>query len=412
MKNFFRDQRGGVVILSAMLFPTLLGFSALSVDVANLYYNKTKIQMAAEAAALGAVLSLPNTTAATTQALDLLGKNAPTNFGTLSTSQDITTGYWNASTKTFTAGAGSVNAVKVVTHRSVANGNPVQTYFGKFVGSPQVDLSAQSIAVRFSGACVRVLDPSASQAFYDSGNGSVTMNCPLQINSSSSNAARTQGSSSVSASEICITGSYSGNGWSPTPKTGCTPISDPLAGIPEPSMPPASCGAPNSSGVMASNCVITGSVSFSGSVTLQSGTYYLRSANVTVSNNSTLTGSGVMIFVDQNSTLSLLGGGTISLSAATSGTYAGILIFQSRSTPVTTTLSIGGGGTLSLNGTLYVPSATLSIGGNGSYSSAANFGYLISDKLTLGGSSNFVFNAFPTSGATPRTLRVHAGLVS
>jgi Flp pilus assembly protein TadG len=412
MKNFLRDQRGGVAILSAMLMPVLLGVSGLSVDVANLYYNKTKIQMAAEAAALGAVLSLPNTTAVTTQALDLVGKNAPTSFGTLSTSQDITTGYWNTTTKTFTAGTASPNAVRVVTHRSAANGNPVRTYFGKFVGSSQVDLNAQSIAVRFSGACVRVLDPSASQAFYDSGNGSVTMNCPLQVNSSSSTAARTQGASSVSASEICITGGYSGNGWSPTPKTGCTPIGDPLAGIPEPSAPSTYCSAPNSSGVMASNCIITGSTTFSGTVTLQSGIYYLRSANVTVSNGTILTGSGVMIFMDQNSTLSLQGGGTISLSSATSGTYAGILIFQSRSTPVATTVSIGGGGTLSLNGTLYVPSATLSIGGNGAYSSTANFGYLIADMLTLGGSSGFVFDAFPTSGATPRTLRVHAGLVS
>lgn len=412
MRRLFSDRRGSVITMAGLMLPVLIGLGAFAVDAGNLYFNKSKVQMAADAAALGAVFALPDATAAATNAIDLVNKNTPTSFGTLSKTQDVTVGLWDASTKSFTPNSANANAVKVTTHRSAANGNPVLTYFGSFVGASQFDVSATSIAVRFGGACVRVLDRTATNAFYVSGNGSTTLNCSLQVDSSATSAARTQGSSSVtSTKEACIVGGYSGNGWSPTPTTGCKVLGDPLASVPEPSAPAAACSLPSGGGTMAGNCTITGTVSASGTINLQSGLYYLKGANLTVSNNAVVTGSGVMFFVDANSTISLGGGGSVSLSAGTSGSYAGILIFQSRSTPVTTAVTIWGGGSLSLNGTLYAPSATLNLGGNGSYSSTAQFGYLIADKITLGGSSSFVFNAFPTTGANPRTLRVHAGLV-
>lgn len=412
MTKFFRDRQGSVLIMIALTLPVLFGVLAFAVDLSNLYYNKNKIQMVADAAALGAVLSLPDQSAVATSALALVTQNAPSNFGTLAKTADVQLGIWNSTTRTFSVSSISPNAVQVLTHRTVAYGNPVTTYFGKFVGSPQLEVNAKSIAVRFGGACVRVLDPTATNAFFESGNGAATMNCPMQVNSSATSAARLQGSSSLTTtSTVCIVGGYSGNNWSPAPQTGCKSLADPLASVPEPTEPATACSVPSSSGTMTGDCTMSGTVSFGGAVTMQSGLYYLKNANVKVSNSSSLSGSGVIIFVDANSTLSLGGGGAISISAPTSGTYAGVLIFQSRSTPVATTLSINAGGSLSLNGTLYAPSATLSLGGNGEYSSSAQFGYLIADKLTLGGSSTFQFNAFPTS-SSPRTLRIHTGLVT
>ena len=147
----------------------------------------------------------------------------------------------------------------------------------------------------------------------------------------------------------------------------------------------------------------------SGNVTLQPGVYYLKGGNLTVSSSSNITGSGVTIFLDKNSTLNLNGGGTISLTAPTSGTYTGMVIFVSRSAPITKTLSLGGGGTLLLNGTVYAPTVPLSMSGNSSYTTKV--GYVIVDKLSFGGSSSFTFNGFPTSGVTPKTLTIHASLV-
>lgn len=47
-----RDERGAVSTVVALLMVPLLGFAALSVDVANLYLNRTQLQSGADAAAL------------------------------------------------------------------------------------------------------------------------------------------------------------------------------------------------------------------------------------------------------------------------------------------------------------------------------------------------------------------------
>ncbi|GAC1329893.1 MAG: pilus assembly protein TadG-related protein [Beijerinckiaceae bacterium] len=393
--------------------PVVLAGTAFAIDLSYVYYNKSRIQQAADAGALAAVLALPNTGTAGTQALQLVSSNTPTSFGTLSTNADVTFGTWDASTKTFTISAANQNAVQVKTHRTVANGNPILTFFGKFVGAPYVEVNATGTAVRFGGACVRVLDPSAAPAFTNGGSGKVSLDCALQVNSSSANAAQSQGSSTISTSSTCVSGGYTGTGWSPTPTIGCKVLADPLASIPEPAAP-TSCTVNNptvSSGTLNSNCTYTGTVSLSGSVTLQSGLLYFKNATINVSSSTNINGTGVTMFLDANSTLSLTGNGTISLSAPTSGTYAGLLIFQSRSTPVSHTLTIWGNGTMSLNGTLYAPSATLSMGGNATLIET-KVGYVIADKLSLAGSSDLKFNAFQSSGVTPPTLAVHAALVN
>ena len=108
---------------------------------------------------------------------------------------------------------------------------------------------------------------------------------------------------------------------------------------------------------------------------------------------------------------SLNGTGTISLSAATEGSYKGILIFQSRSTPSNRVLSLGGSGTLSLNGTLYAPSSELQLSGNSTYANATKVGFAIARTMSVGGSGDFTFNSFPTSGLNPKSMLPHASLV-
>jgi Flp pilus assembly protein TadG len=411
MKRFLRNEKGSIAVLSGFILPIFLAVGAFAIDLSNLYYNRAKIQQAADAAALAAVLTLPNTNSVATQALDLVALNTPPSFGRLSEATDVAVGTWNATTKTFTATNISPNAVQVKTHRTVANGNPVLTYFGKFVGASLLEVNAIGTAVRFGGACVRVLDSSATASFVASGSGKVSLDCALQINSSSTTAAQATGSSSINTSSTCVSGGYTGNGWTPTPTSGCKTLADPLASVPEPAAPSCTVNNPTiSSGTLNSNCTYTGTVSLSGSVTLQPGLLYFKGATINVTGSTNISGTGVTLFLDATSSLSLTGNGTITLSAPTSGTYSGLLLFQSRSTPVSNTLTIWGNGTMSLNGTLYVPSATLNMGGNATLVET-KVGYVIADKLTLSGSSDLKFNAFQSSGVTPPTLAVHAALV-
>lgn len=58
MKSFFHrlrgDQSGVVVILAALSMVSIVGFTGFAVDVGNVYYARSKLQAATDAAALAA----------------------------------------------------------------------------------------------------------------------------------------------------------------------------------------------------------------------------------------------------------------------------------------------------------------------------------------------------------------------
>ncbi|ACA20187.1 conserved hypothetical protein [Methylobacterium sp. 4-46] len=408
---FAAHKQGGASIIGLFGMLIAVGFAAVAIDSGNLYYSKLKLQKIADAAALGAVMALPTSSSVMAAALDLVSKNTPVGFGTVSTSADIQIGVYDPSSKTFTPSAIGQNAVQVTTRRSSAYGNAVLTYVAGILGVSSVDMAASSVAVKYGGACVMVLEPASAGSLQTKGSSALQTNCPIQVNSSSATAARTGGSSSITASQICVVGNYSGTGFSPWPKINCPSLVDPLANVPEPAQPVCTVNNPSiSSGVFPTNCTYSGTVSLSGNVTLQSGLYYFKSANISVTGSTSITGSGLTIFLDKDSTLNLSGSGTITLTAQNSGDQAGILIFQSRSTPANVSVSLGGTGDMALNGTLYAPSAILSFGGNSTYTGTSKYGYAIAAQILTGGSGIFAFNAFPSSSINPPTLKAHAGL--
>lgn len=59
MKRFFRDDSGQALALVALSMSVLLGFAALALDIGGLIYQKARMQKAADAAALAAVMELP-----------------------------------------------------------------------------------------------------------------------------------------------------------------------------------------------------------------------------------------------------------------------------------------------------------------------------------------------------------------
>ncbi len=110
--------------------------------------------------------------------------------------------------------------------------------------------------------------------------------------------------------------------------------------------------------------IYNGGVSIGGgmTVTMAPGTYYMKGGGFSVANGATLTGSGVMIYLDSGGgQLSFQGGGNITLSAPTTGTYSGVLVFQDRAN--TSTISIANGSTSNMTGTIYAPSAPVTFAG-------------------------------------------------
>lgn len=417
MRRLLRDRSGQITVLASLLLPIGLGIAALAIDLSTLQLVKHKLKVAADAASLAAVAVLPDTTTALDRALSIAADNAGTGAGTVTAASDVRFGSYNSAAKSFTPGATPANAVQVTASRNQAHGNPVVLAFAKALGWSTPDISVSAVAVRFSPAyCFLVLDPSAPDALSVSGTGRLSVpNCGVQVNSSSATAATVGNNSTAQARSFCIVGGYSGTSFSPKPITKCAAAPDPLADIPEPAQPTAGCyynGLNTGSGMtLPSNVTYCGKITLNGNgdFYLQPGLYYFKNATVELLQNASLVGSGVTIFLDANSTLKFAASGTVNLKAPSSGPYRGLLIFQSRSAAATTTSVVRGSPDILMDGTIYLPTSTLSMTGSGSISDVAKSGYVIAGRVSYNGSVTFNFDAY--SNVLPVGFKYSSGLV-
>ena len=150
LRSLLRGRSGAAAAMFALLTPALLGALGFTIDNGLIRIDRTRLQGAADAAALAGaeVLANPTTVAATAQAM--AGANMPAaSYGTVLAGGDVTNGTWNAATRTFTPVSGIVTptAVQVTTRRAAANGNAHTLLFGPFVGLNSIDLSASAVAV-------------------------------------------------------------------------------------------------------------------------------------------------------------------------------------------------------------------------------------------------------------------------
>jgi Flp pilus assembly protein TadG len=395
--SFLRDERGNILVVAGFVTPLLFGVGAFVIDLGSAYRTKGALQNAADAAALAAALSLPDAAKATTAALDLSAKNTPSDFGQTTKPADVVFGTYDKNTKVFTPSATNINAVRVYAKRTAAHGNASPTYFARVIGASAPDLEAYATAARVGPpACVIAMSPSGN-GLSVAGSGKFSVpNCAVWVNSSASNAATAGNGATASALKFCVVGSYSGQGsFSPTPQTGCTAIADPLSNLPEPS-PGACIWNYNNNGLNANVWPGTYCGSFTvngGGVTLQPGNYYFQNVTVSISSNASLSGSGVFLFLDAGSSFSHTASGSMNLSAPTSGTYAGVVIFHSRQSYKKSN-KITGSPDFILDGTIYMPTHDLTLGGTGTINNVAKAGYVIADTFTYNGSSTFTFDSY------------------
>ena len=131
--------------------------------------------------------------------------------------------------------------------------------------------------------------------------------------------------------------------------------------------------------------VYNGGITLSGSssVTLNPGVYYINGGGINTSGSSSISGNGVFIYNTGGGAINLSGTGSISLSPMTSGTYAGITVFQDRSS--TTGATMSGSGNMSNTGTFYFPDATLTLSGTSGVTAVG--AQIIAKNLTFSGTA-------------------------
>ena len=393
-------RRGYVIVTMLVSLVVLLSFLGLGIDVGYEEYVKTRMQTAADAAAVGGAQEL-RASGSTNLVTAAKGDAAANGFTDGSKGVAITvnnppaTGYSTANS----------SAVEVLISKNVP------TFFMGMIGISSGTVRARAVALLGSGtSCFYALDPSASGAFSVSGGVNVQVNCGIMVDSSSSTAMSVSGGSTATATYIDLTGKATVSGGStvsPAPVTGVAASSDPLASLPKPSVGGCTYTGKSVSGgatVTLSPGTYCAGISISGGskVTFNPGTYILKGGGLSLSGGSTLTGSGVTFFNTAATgygygPISLSGGTTVTLSAPTTGSLAGILFFQDSSVGAGAASSFSGGASAILNGTLYFPTTGLSYSGG----SSSAYTIIVADTVNFSGGATLNNNYSSLPGGSP-----------
>ena len=399
-RRFIEDETGSYVVISALLMPVLVGTAGLGTEVGWWYYKHKNMQSAADSGAVSAATAV-------SAGGDLLSEaNAVTaNYGYANTVSNVTVTVNNPpKTGNYTS---NLQAIEVIVSQ------PQQRLLSALFGSDPVLITARAVALPNAGTgCVLALNSSASPAVNVSGSNQLNLiKCNLYSNSSASPSLNVAGNASVSANQVGVVGDVSGasnitatNGI----KTHMRPISDPYANVTPPLEP--SCtnakitvNANGKTNSLSPGCY-SGNITVNAGATLNlsPGIYYLDGANLSVAGNATITGTGVtLVFTGSGGnwgTASIGSNAIIDLTAPTTGSTKGIVMYGDRNMPAGTAFNLTGGGTQNFGGAIYLPKANLSFsGGNGTSTSCTK---IIADTLTFTGTSNLQVNCSSLGTAT------------
>jgi Flp pilus assembly protein TadG len=434
-----KSEGGQALILAALALVVLLASAGVAVDMGVARYEKRLQQSAADAAALAGASNLTYG-GVTAGALDAAQRDGFADTAT----------YCSASCPS----SGSVGYVQVTVNPGPATGPHAgdpkyveaivtavhQTYFMNIVKIFSDTVTARAVATDLSGGgpgsgCIYTLGPPSSSIEGVNINGSATLNAPTCGVVDNGNFNTKGNKLVVTTSTFGTSGNWlaSGPGGTvtcsetptscPTPSMSAAP--DPLARLTPPCSPCTGGGAISingngnfsGSGVTYSNGVYTispgtySSITITGvaanTVVFSSGIYIINgsSGGITIPGNATISSGpgGVMFYFTNGSTINSNGTPTIQLTAMTSGTYAGILMYQDPNDTNTTGPSLGGNNSSYYYGALYFPKDQLTFYGN---NSSVAVGLVVADSLNLSG--NPTVNVIGTAGLQQHGITVGA----
>lgn len=296
---------------------------------------------------------------------------------------------------------------------SVSATRQIRTAVLGVMGVTQVPVSARSTAQRvYRGPpiCMMALNATASGAISFGGNATfVADGCAVYSNSSSGTAIQGGGSATARAGGFCAVGgvSASGSTLTPTPEAGCDRLADPFQSLAAPATPAATYNnvtvQPNTSQTLSPGTYKSG-LTIKGSATLNPGLYVIN-GSLTISSQANVTGAGVTFFLTGSQAgFTINGGGTIDLSAMTTGPYAGLLIVQDRTANVGNDDKLNGDSGTKLVGGIYLPTQTLTLTGSSGFGQSSGFMPIIADKISVSGNATAHLDTTVMSTATALPL--------
>jgi len=403
-----RDQAGTLVIITALLFPVLLAFMGLSLDVGMIYDWKRREQRAADAAAIGAITEVWR--GGDTDAAKLAGKNdsALNHFDEASTARDITVDInipYNGS---------SIMVEAVITERQVP------TYFMRVLGYDDITVQSRAVAglVKYATGCIHTLNADQRAALVVQGTAVLDAGCEIMVNSNHTSAITVNGGGCLLGSYIGTSGDYAMNGSAncidPPPVTDVATAYDSMSYIQvmEPSVPEEGATEENTDvNITEGEVTLTpgyyygsgggAAISISGGIVhFQEGLYILDSG---LSINSTSVvdvvdsggivamgpgGAGVTFYStnsdgDNWGRFFVAGTADVTFYAPSSGDYEGILFWEDADAPGTPPGHVFAGNADSVfNGAIYTPSSDVAWRGT---NDTVDWTMIIADTIEVSG---------------------------
>jgi Flp pilus assembly protein TadG len=402
------NERGAMLIPLSLTFMAVLLIAGLAMDAGYMEYQRRLLQNATDAASLGALVEK---------------ERGKTDWAQAGISDAALNGFTNGSNSVVVTiqnppVSGSFNGITTAIQAGISKTAP--TFFMPLVNIRTVNLSTAAVSQpgQQTTYCMYALNGSNSRTWQMGGGGSANIGCGLMVNSSSSSALNLDGGGVLKASTIQVVGGYSNSGTlSPTPKTGVSAVTDPLASITQPSF---------------SSCTYTNwqMNSGTGSKTLSPGTYcggitisaqgltatfnpglYIVTGGINWNSQSNVVGSGVTFFFTKGGgsnygQVTISGQVNVNLSAPTTtanGGIPGILMFGDRSWVSTSqNVNINGGSSAKLEGILYFPYTGLIL--TGQTNCNGNYLGIVADNVTVNGGATLnapAPNYSAVSGGSP-----------
>lgn len=387
MKKPSNRQKGAMVALLAIALPVLLGGVGMVIDTGSFYDLRRRVQSAADAAAVAAAqeVRLQNAASVESSALYDARQNGFADSATTSVAvhRPPTLGHYK----------GDTGYVEVI----VSAKAPL--FFMSALTDREFTVRGRAVAgVAGTSVCTWTLDETAKHSFNATGTSNVTFtDCGIFVNSNDAQAARTTGSATVSAPAIDVVGNYTGNGFSPTPRTGASQLGDPFAELPMPSV--GSCNYTNKKvngtttlnpGVYCGGLTINAAAK----VTLNPGLYIIRGGGIDISGTASVAGDGVTFFNTGGGSylydvITINGGASVTLTAPSSGATKGMLFFDDRSysAKVGKKHALNGGSSVNLTGAMYFPNTNLHLAGD--FTGDGNRMILAAKNITINGNVEF-----------------------
>jgi len=354
MRGFRKDTRGNVGVMAALTVSMVTAGAGFGVEAGYWFYDTTRMQQAADAAAYAAAAELRS---GSTEAQMLAAAQAAAESNGFVVSIDQI----QMTTPATVNGSANENAVSVLLERTEQ-----RLFSAIFTDTPMVVQAKSTAAYAVaSDTCILALDRAASQAINFAGNTTANFTgCVVMANSMASDAVHSQGSSvvnapcAVSVGGADVTSSF--NLACGAVVTEAPPAADPFRSVPE---PVDSGVCKNGSGHNLDPGRYCDGLTLKNNVNLAPGVYVISGGTLRINANANITGAGVTIYLTGDANVDINGNATLNLSAPTSGDYQGVLFMGSRSNSDVGNTFNGTADSV-MTGALYFPKQQVSYLGN------------------------------------------------